>query len=78
MEELRNEEMMDVIEEGIEIESGNGWKVASGVGLAVLASVLVGKYVVKPLVAKIKAKKEEKEAEVTMVNQDAFEPDPNK
>lgn len=39
--------------------SGKGFKVAAGVGLAVLAGVVIYKYVGKPMIAKIKAQKEQ-------------------
>lgn len=38
---------------------GKGFKVAAGVGLTVLVGVVAYKYVIKPVVAKIKAQKEQ-------------------
>ena len=46
-------------EEIVNASSGKGFKVAVGIGLAVLAGVVAYKYIGKPLLAKIKAKKEE-------------------
>lgn len=46
-------------EEIVKSSSGKGFKVAAGVGLAVLAGVVIYKYVGKPMIAKIKAQKEQ-------------------
>ena len=56
---LTNEEVMETTEEIVNAGSGKGFKVAAGIGLAVLAGVVAYKYIGKPLLAKIKAKKEE-------------------
>ena len=56
---LTNEEVMETTEEIVNASSGKGLKVAAGIGLAVLAGVVAYKYIGKPLLAKIKAKKEE-------------------
>ena len=56
---LTNEEVMETTEEIVNASSGKGFKVAAGIGLAVLAGVVAYKYIGKPLLAKIKAKKEE-------------------
>ena len=56
---LTNEEVMVTTEEIVNASSGKGFKVAAGIGLAVLAGVVAYKYIGKPLLAKIKAKKEE-------------------
>lgn len=58
---LTNEEVMETTEEIVNASSGKGFKVAAGIGLAVLAGVVAYKYIGKPLLAKIKAKKEEKQ-----------------
>ena len=47
----------DAVESG---SSGNGWKIAAGVGIAALVGGLAYKFVVKPIAKKIKAKKAEK------------------
>ena len=48
------------IEEVIETtENKSGFKVAAGIGLAALGSIIAYKYVVKPIIAKIKAQKEQ-------------------
>lgn len=55
-----NEEVIDeVTEEIATADSGKTLNVIAGIGLAVLGGVLVYKYAIKPIVAKIKAKKEE-------------------
>ena len=54
---LTNEEVMETTEEIVNASSGKGFKVAAGIGLAVLAGVVAYKYIGKPLLAK--AKKEE-------------------
>ena len=56
---LTNEEAMETTEEIVNASSGKGFKVAAGICLAVLAGVVAYKYIGKPLLAKIKAKKEE-------------------
>jgi hypothetical protein len=56
---LTNEEVMKTTEEIVNASSGKGFKVAAGIGLAVLSGVVAYKYIGKPLLAKIKAKKEE-------------------
>ena len=56
---LTNEEVMETTEEIVNASSGKGFKVAAGIGLAVLAGAY--KYIGKPLLAKLKAKKEEKQ-----------------
>ena len=58
---LTNEEVMETTEEIVNASSGKGCKVAAGIGLAVLAGVVAYKYIGKPLLAKLKAKKEEKQ-----------------
>lgn len=56
---MTNEEVIDVTEEIATAGSGNGIKVAAGVGLTVLVGFVAYKYVYKPVVAKNKAKKEQ-------------------
>lgn len=51
-----NEEVMEATEIATS-GAGKGFKIAAGIGLAALGSVITYKYVVKPIVAKIKAKK---------------------
>lgn len=59
MEIMNNEEVIETTEEIVNASSGKGFKVAAGVGLAVFAGVATYKYVVKPIMAKIKTKKEQ-------------------
>ena len=57
---MNHEEVMETTtEEIVKSSSGKGFKVAAGVGLAVLAGVVIYKYVGKPMIAKIKAQKEQ-------------------
>lgn len=52
-----NEEVIETTEEIATAGSGKGFKVAAGVGLTVLGGFVAYKYVIKPVIAKIKAKK---------------------
>ena len=54
-----NEEVIETTEEIATASSGKGFKVAAGVGLTVLGGFVAYKYVIKPVIAKIKAKKEQ-------------------
>lgn len=59
---MTNEEVKDVAEEVITASSDNGSSIGILIGVASLAGVLTvvaGKYVVAPIIAKIKAKKEQ-------------------
>lgn len=57
-ESMNNEEVMETTtEEIVESGSGRGFEVAACVGLVVLAGVVIYKYVGKPMIAKIKARK---------------------
>lgn len=53
-----NEEVMENATEVVTTESGNGFKTLVGIGLTVLAGVVVYK-VGKKVIAKVKAKKEQ-------------------
>ncbi|MFA7097649.1 MAG: hypothetical protein WC383_14370 [Gammaproteobacteria bacterium] len=69
-----NGEVIEVTEEIATASSGKGFKVAAGVGLTVLGSVVAYKYIIKPMVAKIKAKKEQQRMDAEF---DEFEDDEN-
>lgn len=56
---LTNEEVFEVTEEVAGTCYGKSFKVTAGIGLAVLAGGLAYKYIVKPMVVKLKAKKEQ-------------------
>lgn len=58
---MNNEEVMETAtEEIVKASSGKGFEVVAGViGLAVLAGVVIYRYVGKPMIAKIKAQKEQ-------------------
>ena len=53
-----NEEVVEATEEVVTTKSGKVVKAALGIGLVVLAGKAINKYVIKPLKAKRKAKKE--------------------
>ena len=54
-----NEEVIETTEGIATASSGKGFKVAAGVGLTVLGGFVAYKYVLKPVIAKIKTKKEQ-------------------
>ena len=54
-----NEEVIETTEGIATANSEKGFKVAAGVGLTVLGGFVAYKYVIKPVIAKIKAKKEQ-------------------
>ncbi len=64
-----NEEVMEIVTS----EAGKGFKIAAGIGLAALGSLIVYKYVVKPIVAKIKTKKAQQEIDVEPIDIDRYE-----
>ena len=59
METMTNNETIEVAEEIVTAVPGKGLKVAGGIGLAVLACGAAYKFVIKPAIAKHKAKKEQ-------------------
>ena len=65
---LTNENVVDTAEEVIEkVDSCKGIKIAAGVGGAVILGAIAYKFIVKPIIAKVKAEKEmvDTEAETT-------------
>ena len=60
---MTNEEVIETTEEIAKAGSGKAFKVTVVLGLGVLAGVLAYKYIVKPMVAKIKAEKEQQKIE---------------
>lgn len=58
---MLNEFIEDTTDEIATVSSGKGFKVAGIVALAVLGGVGAYRYIVKPMVAKIKTKKEEQQ-----------------
>lgn len=61
---IKNEEVVETTTEEIaKASTGKGIKVAAGIGLGVLAGVIIYKYVAKPVIANIKAKKAEQNAD---------------
>ena len=56
---LTNENVVETAEEVIEkVDSCKGIKIAAGVGGAVILGVIAYKFIVKPMIAKVKAKKD--------------------
>lgn len=56
---MTNEEVVEVTEEILTTDSGKALKVTAGIGLAILVGGLAYRYILKPTIAKIKAKKDE-------------------
>ncbi len=56
-EMIVNEEVVEMTEDIID-NSGKGLKTAGGIGLAVLGGIITYRYIVRPIVDKIKSKKE--------------------
>ena len=67
-EEIMVNEVIETTEEIATASSGKGFKVAAGVGLTVLGGFVAYKYVIKPVIAKIKAKKEQR-----MINAEVYD-----
>lgn len=61
MEIMNNEEVIETTEEIVNASSGKGFKVAAGISLTAVVGVAAYRYVVKPIMAKIKARKEQQE-----------------
>ena len=57
-EMMVNDEVLEATEEIATTGSSKGLKIAGIVGLSVLGGMIIYKYVVKPTIAKIRAKKE--------------------
>ncbi len=65
---LTNENVVETAEEVVEtVNSCKGMKIAAGVGGAVILGVIAYKFIVKPIIAKVKAEREmvDTEAETT-------------
>lgn len=58
---MTNDEVIETTVEIVDASSGKAFKVAAGIGLAVLGGGIAYKYIVKPMLANIKAKKEQQE-----------------
>ena len=69
-----NEEVMEATEIATS-GAGKGFKIAARIGLAALGSVIAYKYVVKPIITKIKDKKAQQEIdrEIIDLKEDEFE-----
>lgn len=68
---MNNEEVIEATEEIATAGSGDGLKIAAGIGLTVLVGGIAYKYIVKPIWTKIKAKKEEQK--ISVEDNDEFE-----
>ncbi|GHV47391.1 hypothetical protein FACS189499_04840 [Clostridia bacterium] len=53
-----NEDVIETTEEIVKASFDNGFKMAAGIGLAVVVGIVAYRYIAKPIYAKIKAKKE--------------------
>lgn len=56
-------EVIEATEKIASADSGNSFKMAVGIGLAVFGGVVAFKYIIKPIVTEIKKKKEDNGAE---------------
>ena len=72
---MTNEEVVEVTEEIATAGSGKGFKVLAGVGLTVLGGFVAYKYVIKPVVVKIKSKKEQQKIDAEFDDHDDVEID---
>ncbi len=78
-----NEEVVETAteatEEIVKKSSGKGFKIAAGVGLAIVVGGLAVKYVIIPTANKIKAKKQQNstpiDVEAEVVDEDSTEPE---
>lgn len=70
---MTNDEVIETTEEIMKTGTSKGFKIAAGVGLAVLAGGVAYKYIVKPIAAKIKSKKEQQM--IDEVDDNQFEDD---
>lgn len=70
-----NEEVIETTEGIATAGSGKGFKKAAGVGLIVLGGFVAYKFVIKPVVAKIKTKKEQRRINKEVDNLDDAEID---
>ena len=60
---IENEEVIEVTEGAVNVCSTKGVKATAGIRIAAIVGVIAYKFVVKPMVAKLKAKKDEREEE---------------
>lgn len=68
---MNNEEIMETTtEEIVRASSCRGIRIAVGVGLTALVGVAIYKYVGKPIIAKIKARKERKNVDTEIESPD--------
>lgn len=70
---MTNDEVIETTEEIMKTGTSKGFKIAAVVGLAVLAGGVAYKYIVKPIAAKIKSKKEQQM--IDEVDDNQFEDD---
>ena len=70
---MLNEDVIEVTEEIATAGFGKGFKVAAGVGLTSLGGFVAYKYAIKPIVAKIKAKKKQQKMDADFDEFEDFE-----
>lgn len=76
---MKNEEIIETTAEFVSADSGKSMKVVAGIGLSLLVSDAAYKYIIKPMLAKMKAKKNShvihvvKEEDVSLVNDEVEE-----
>lgn len=58
---MANEEVMETTEEIVKASSANGFRTAAVFGLVFIAGYVAGKYIIDPAIARIKARKLNKE-----------------
>ncbi len=65
---ITNEEVVEIAsEENAQVCLKKSFKVAAGIGLAAIAGMIVYKYAAKPILAKIKANKEQSESSQVII-----------
>lgn len=67
-EMMVNNEVLEATEEIATAGSGKGFKMVAGIGLAVLVGGMAYRYIAKPMIAKIKARKEAQAQEAIVLN----------
>lgn len=65
---MTSEEVIEAAEEITSTGAGKALKVAAGIGLAVLVGGIAYRYIVKPVMARVKGKKAQSEMVIEMPN----------
>lgn len=66
---MENEDVMETTEEIVKTSSAHGFKNAAIFGLVFIAGYMAGKYIIDPTIARVKARKLNKQ----MVDQDEYD-----